>query len=140
MKRIPIYVASRASVPERPAMWRRLRSEGWNITSSWIDEAGEGETASFSELWWRITKEINDSAGVILFANASDFPLKGALVECGIALGMGKRVAVVVDCMLDRSYRPVGSWVAHPLVTLCQDVDQARAEIESQFHPMETAK
>ena len=114
-----VYVASRASVPERPKMWQGLRSQcGWRITSTWIDEAGEGETESFSGLWERIGPEIARADGLILYAEASDLPLRGALVEVGMALGMGKRVAVVVkDMQLEpRSMRPMGSWMAHPLV------------------------
>ena len=53
-----IYVASRASVPARGAMWRRLRSEGWPIVSTWIDEDGEGQTDDFSDLWERIHREV----------------------------------------------------------------------------------
>jgi hypothetical protein len=90
-----VYVASRASIPERPAMWQRLRKQGWNISSTWIDEAGEGETGSFSELWQRITDEIRRSAGVVLYVEPEDLPLKGAYIEIGMALGMGKPVAVV---------------------------------------------
>ena len=53
-----IYIASRASIPERSAMWRQFRDSGIDITSSWIDEAGAGETADFGELWARIMNEI----------------------------------------------------------------------------------
>lgn len=113
------YVASRASVPERGAMWRRFRDDGVLITSSWIDEDGEGETADFSDLWARIDMEIASSDILVLYAELSDFPLKGAIVEAGIALGMGKPVIVCLPDagVLPRSYRPVGSWIAHPLVT-----------------------
>jgi len=99
-------------------MWRRLRREGWQITSSWIYEAGEGETADFEELWLRIEREISHSDALLLYAENGDFPLKGALVEVGIALGMGKPVLICVpDVKLaGRSMRPIGSWIAHPLV------------------------
>jgi hypothetical protein len=116
-----VYAASRASVRARPEMWKRLRDRcGWRITSTWIDEAGEGETQSFSELWERIGLEIARAEGLILYAEASDLPLKGALVECGMALGMGKRVAVVLPGMEiePNSMRPMGSWMAHPLVRI----------------------
>jgi hypothetical protein len=126
-----IYVASRASIPERPAMWRRLREQGWNITSTWIDEAGEGETANFSELWQRITDEIRRSVGVVLYVEPEDLPLKGAYIEIGMALGMGKPVAVVArDMPLDaRNYRPLGSWAMHPLVVLVKDLESARHSV-----------
>lgn len=128
-----IYVASRASVPERPAMWRFLRDEqGWRIVSSWIDEAGEGETADLGELWARIDAEIRGCDGLILYAETDDFPLKGALVEAGIAIGAGKPVAIVLrdPSILDpRSFRPLGSWVKHPRCRLCGSLDEARAWI-----------
>jgi hypothetical protein len=110
------YVASRASIPERPAMWRRWRERGLLITSTWIDEAGEGETADLAELWSRIWREVAASEGVILYAQPEDFPLKGALIECGIALGMGKPVAIMLDAveLEPRSLRPLGSWAKHP--------------------------
>lgn len=54
-----IYVASRASIPERNAMWRHYRDvHKIPIISSWIDEAGEGQTDDFSKLWIRIISEI----------------------------------------------------------------------------------
>lgn len=136
MKQPRIYVASRASIPERPAMWRRLRDQHqWAITSTWIDEAGEGETADFADLWLRIENEIRGSDGLLLFAERNDFPLKGAFIEVGMALGMRKPVAVCLSgppFLEPRSYRPVGSWLMHPRVQLFHTDDtleQARAWI-----------
>lgn len=50
-----LYVASRV---KHAPMWQRERELGAPIISTWIDEAGEGETASMSELWERITREV----------------------------------------------------------------------------------
>ncbi len=128
-----IYVASRASVPERPEMWKRLRSEGWPIISTWIDEAEAGATASFRELWQRIHAEIKESDGIILYAKAEDFPMKGAFIECGIALGMGKPIAVVMPgVILDGGYRPIGTWILHPLVSVFGEISSAREWIAKQ--------
>lgn len=123
------YVASRASVPARPAMWRLLRASGWQITSTWIDEAGEGETADFTELWARVGMEIDAADALVLYAEKSDFPLKGALIEIGMALGMGKPVYVCLpDIVLDaRTDRPVGSWVRHPLVHRIETLGELKA-------------
>lgn len=120
------YVASRASIPERSEMWRSLRVAGWRITSSWIDEAGEGETGSFSELWLRIGREIESSAGLILYAESDDFPLKGALIEVGMALALEKLVYVCLPGVsLDgRTARPIGSWIFHPLVVRVQKLEE----------------
>jgi hypothetical protein len=122
-----IYAGSRASVPERPAMWKRLRSNGAAIVASWIDEAEPGATADLSELWARIQREIKSSDRLILYVEASDFPLNGALVEVGMALGMGKEVWIVAPGveLEPRSLRPLGSWAKHPNVHFCTDINDA---------------
>ena len=130
-----LYVASRASLPERPAMWRALRAAGWRTASTWIDEAGDGQTADFADLWQRIEDEIRASDGLILFAARDDFPLKGALIEVGMALGMRKPVAVVLDgppFLEPRSLRPVGSWLYHGRCQLFGTVSEARNWIAAQ--------
>lgn len=123
----PIYVASRASVPERPAMWRELRRSGWQIVSSWIDEAGVGETDDFADLWDRIVREIASANKVVLYAAQDDFPLKGAILECGIAIGMGKPVIVCLPGVKVEgpSFRPIGSWIAHRGVRRIDSLSQA---------------
>jgi hypothetical protein len=122
-----IYAASRASLPERPAMWQRLRASGANIVSSWIDEAEPGATADLGELWKRIEREIASADRVVLYVEETDFPLKGALIECGIALGMGKEVWIVAPGveLEPRSMRPLGSWAKHPRVHFCTDMNDA---------------
>lgn len=98
-------------------MWLELRAGGVPIVSSWIDEAGPGETENMSELWTRIHAEIDVSAAVVLYAEAGDFPLKGALIEAGIAIGLQKRVVVCLPGVrLDGGHRPIGSWITHPFV------------------------
>lgn len=122
-----IYVASRASVPARGAMWRAFRSEGVLITSSWIDEDGEGQTQSLTDLWIRIHSEIARSHRVVLYAEESDFPLKGAYIETGIALGMNKPITISLPGveLHPKSFRPIGSWIAHPLVERNDDIRAA---------------
>lgn len=117
-ERLAIYVASRASTPERPAMWREYRDRwGANIVSTWIDEAGPGETSDFGELWSRIQGEIRRCDRLVLYAQSDDFPLKGALIEVGMALAMLKPVWVLGNLTLEgRTDRPLGSWIRHPLV------------------------
>jgi hypothetical protein len=130
-----IYVASRASVPERSEMWRKFRAEGWPIISSWIDEAGEGETADYSELWTRIHGELMKSRRLIFYAETRDFPLKGAFVEVGIALGMRIPVCVVLPGVVleGRTDRPIGSWIRHPGVFLFETVQEALEITEEQL-------
>lgn len=128
-----IYVASRASVPERPARWRALRDAGWPIVSTWIDEAGPGQTDDLGELWGRITREVTSAQGVLLHVEPDDFPLKGALIEVGMALSLGKRVGVYAPGveLEERSMRPLGSWAAHPLVRIAPTLQGAREWVES---------
>ena len=46
-------------------MWKKFRSAGYPIISSWIDESGPGETADMGELWERVGKEIASSTAVV---------------------------------------------------------------------------
>jgi hypothetical protein len=126
-----IYVASRASIPERGRMWRDLRASGVQINSSWIDEDGEGETSDWSELWTRIEAEIKRSRALILYAEPNDFPLKGAFVEAGIAIAAGIPVFIVAPSVELGSYgcRPIGSWASHPLVSYADTIGGALATL-----------
>jgi hypothetical protein len=120
-----IYVASRVV---RAPVWKAYRERGIPIVSTWIDEAGDGETGDFGELWQRIRTEIQRSRALVFYAaGVQDFPFKGALVEIGMALAMGKRVyAFLDDVMLDgRTMRPAGSWVLDRNVALCDSLDEA---------------
>lgn len=122
-----IYVASRASLPERGCMWRKFRGEGSPIVSSWIDEDGEGETEDFSELWLRIMGEIRRSGALVLYVEPDDFPLKGALIEVGISIALGLKVIVCAPGveLQGRTFRPLGSWVKHPAVKFENDIVKA---------------
>lgn len=122
-----IYVASRASLPARPAMWRGYRDRGFPIISSWIDEAGEGETASLGDLWRRIDREIDAASVLVLYAEREDFPLKGAYIEVGMALARDIPVLCAFPGVLldPRSARPVGSWLHHPSCQIFITLDAA---------------
>lgn len=128
MLKTGIYIASRASFPQHPANWRKLRDvEGWNVNCTWIDEAGAGETDDFSELWLRIESEIRDAERLILYVEPEDFPLKGALIEAGMALAMGTPVYIVAKGVTIEkpNFRPIGSWVNHPLVKIVDTMEDA---------------
>ncbi len=128
MANVGIYIASRASLPERSAAWRQLRdADGWKITCTWIDEAGVGESSDLGLLWVRIEAEIASSGYLILYVEPEDFPLKGALIEVGMALAHRLPIRVVAPgVVLDpTSFRPLGSWVRHPLVRFCHTMEEA---------------
>lgn len=97
-----IYIASKTRHADR---WRTLRDRvGEPIISSWINEAGEGETSDWTDLWDRCASEASRAAVTIVYHEGDDV-LKGALVEAGAALASGRAVFVVGD--------PPGSWVHH---------------------------
>lgn len=115
-RHLKIYVASRASIPVRAALWRDLRDRhGARIISSWIDEAGEGETEDFTDLWAQVLREVEVCDRLVLYVEGDDFPLKGALIEVGAALALGKTVWVIGRgiALEERSCRPIGSWIHH---------------------------
>jgi hypothetical protein len=121
------YIASRASIPERSAAWRKLRDDGWHIVSSWIDEAGKGQTEDMADLWSRIEREVCGAERLILYVKPGDFPLKGALIEVGMALASNICIFVVApEVELEPwSCRPIGSWMHHPLVTRAHSMEEA---------------
>ena len=130
-----IYIASRAY---RAARWRQLRDiEGWQITSSWIDEAGTGESTDLGNLWTRIEAEIAKSKLLILYVETEDFPLKGALIEVGMALATPIPICIVAPGVVLNpvSFRPLGSWVRHPRVTFCDTLTEAQAHCQSTEVP-----
>lgn len=122
-----IYIASRASIPERSAAWRQLREAGWNISSTWIDATGDSEPDDLGWLWHRIQNEVCSSERLILYVESEDLPLKGALVEVGMALAAGVKVFVVAPGVtIDPvTCRPLGSWAFHPMVTIVADMEAA---------------
>jgi hypothetical protein len=65
---------------------------------------------------------------LILYVETEDIPLKGALIEVGMAIAHRLPIRVVAPgVVLDPvSFRPLGSWVRHPLVTFCDTMVEAR--------------
>jgi hypothetical protein len=122
-----IYVASRV---RHARMWRDKAHAGMPIISTWIYEDGEGETESLSELWERILSEIKNADRLILYIGRDDFPLKGALVEAGMALALNVPVYLVMESGVRESLqypslRPLGSWAMSPGVKWCDSFDEA---------------
>ena len=124
-----IYVASRVHHAD---MWQDLGNR-WPICSTWIDEAGEGETSDLSELWVRIHREIASSNAMVLYVRDGDLPLKGAFIETGMAIACGVPIFAVVNgiTLEPRSLRPIGSWLNHPLVTRCERLFDAMGMAEA---------
>lgn len=86
-----IYIASKT---RHAHLWRDLRGAGAPIISTWIDEAGEGESGDLDDLWERCITESKTCDVLIVYREPEDV-LKGAWVEIGAALAAGKSVHAV---------------------------------------------
>lgn len=125
-----IYVASKTHHADR---WKEARNY-YNIISTWIDEAGPNQTKSLQELWIRILNEIKECDTLVFYLESSNELLKGAFVEAGMAIALDKKVRVILgpSIDLDANFRPVGSWVNHPNVTLYTTFTEAFSGLERQ--------
>jgi hypothetical protein len=114
---IRMYVASKSWYGSK---WQEARTAwaeiGVEIISTWIDESDEGESADMSDLWVRCVEEAS-TCDLLVAYHMPDEQWKGAFVEIGAALAHGRYVYVIG--------RPPGSWVSHPLVTFCENVEDA---------------
>lgn len=130
----PVYVAS---CMHHRGMWRHLRrlwaSHNIHITSHWIDVGDDHVKASPLALaggWIENLRDIERSKVLVCFGEGKD-PLRGALVEAGIAMGQHKPV-IIVDRDVPDSHSPRwGSWQYHPLVMYRATVDDALTAIRA---------
>ena len=77
-----IYVASKT---KHAPIWLSLREQGLPIISTWIDEAGPGESTDLSDLWIRCIREASSATALLIYNEPNDI-LKGGWVELGCAL------------------------------------------------------
>ena len=129
-----IYIASKT---RHAPKWIALRAGGAPITATWIDEAGAGDTLDFSDLWRRCVSEASSGAALILYHEDGDV-LRGALVEAGAALASG-RLVFLVSPVASGDTGPLGSFMAHRLVTRFSTVDQAIAAARAANTPGKVA-
>ena len=116
-RRLKLYVASKSEHgPAWQAMRLPLAEEGVDIIATWVDESGPSESPDLTDLWVRCIDEVKACDLVVAWHNEGE-TWKGAYVEIGAALASGVPVYVIG--------RPPGSWVNHPLVTICADVSDA---------------
>jgi hypothetical protein len=87
-----VYIASKTKHADR---WRFLRDKvGLPIISTWIDEAGAGESHDLSDLWDRCIREASTAQHLILYREPDEV-LKGGWIELGAALASGVTVFAV---------------------------------------------
>jgi len=114
-----IYIASRT---RHASKWLEAQRNGVPVISTWIDEAGPGESASMSDLWRRCINEAGAARALVLYREDGE-PLKGALTETGAALLAGRTVFAV-------GFNGPGdlkefSFLNHHLVVRCDSLEDA---------------
>lgn len=144
-RQIRVYTASKTN---HAAMWLRLRAE-WpevHFTARWPLQvlAGLPETPNFAMQFWQDDLEDVKFADVVLvfaekymepgimYVDDNGQPLKeagewehlrGALVEAGMGIALGKRILVIGDAP------DYGSWQHHPLCDKVDNFEKARTEL-----------
>lgn len=122
--KLRIYTSS--SLHHAP-LWIKL-VEIWTefqFTASWPEIIASGTTddkygPDFSKLFWaKDLIEVRASDCVLCYADPQDTP-RGALIETGACLGLGKPV------MLVGSNTQFGTWQHHPLVYRASELHAAR--------------
>lgn len=105
--------------------WKELRVQQIDVefTSSWPDVAdqeihGTATPKVYEEAWVRNVLDVRQCDAVLVYGGAEDI-LCGALVEAGVALGLGKTVICV------GSSRSFGTWQYHPNVFIAKTVIEA---------------
>lgn len=124
-----IYVASKA---KHGPLWRRLRSGGLPIISTWIDESEPGQTYNWQNLWYRCVEEASTCTILLLYQESPDEKLKGALVETGCALGRG--IPVITVGVHGQTFQN------HRLVTSFNNLHQALIRLEEWKQSEESSK
>ena len=85
-----IHIASKTKHADR---WKKIASVD-PVSSTWIFEAGEGETSDFNDLWLRCIAEASNSKALVAYHEEGEI-LKGAWMEMGAAMACGVPVHAV---------------------------------------------
>lgn len=114
---IKIYVASKVKWRYLWHSWRRNIPSNVQINARWLDVYDVTGDAGCAELWQTIVEDVRDCDALIVLRADGDEQLKGAYIEIGIALALGKPIlAVGLD---DHTFSK------HPLVTCVGSVPDA---------------
>lgn len=118
---IRVYTASKLEQSER---WKQLRVD-WpeiHFTARWPYMVGQLEDSpSNARLFWLDDEADITSADVVLIFAEKHEHLRGALVEAGMAIALGKRVIVVGE------HTDYGTWQYHPAVIRVKTLTHAKA-------------
>lgn len=119
---ISIYPSSKV---KHAPMWRELQQKVPNVffNARWLKRAEKESELSVDDmrhLWMECMQDISSSEALLLYAEDGD-TLRGALVEVGMALAMGKPVVLAMDQKIMRDY---GTWM-HMDVTWTYSIEDA---------------
>ncbi len=124
MKR-SVYIASKTKHAQK---WIELRHYGFNIISTWIDEAGADESTGMEDLCRRCIEESLKCDAMIVYAEPGDI-LKGAFIEMGVALTVkGKPIFIVGEPLQSGSV-----FTHHPTVFKANSVEHALDIINNKY-------
>lgn len=124
---IKIYTASKTKHAQK---WRDLRASGHNVISTWIDEAGEGESSDLHSLCQRCINECEGCDAMIVYREDGDY-LKGAFIEMGIALTGRFRPIVLVGPVLP----PGSAFTKNNRIFLSTSIKGAIRLINNYYNP-----
>lgn len=116
---IKVYMASKMHYA---ADWRAMYSSERNvhIVSRWpfLEPSVEPSSDNAKKFWQDDVADIARADAVVVYAKDDEKP-RGALVEAGIAIGMGKLVALVGE------HPDYGTWRYHPQVINATSIEEA---------------
>lgn len=120
---IRVYTASKLHHRQR---WVSLRSQwpGVTFTARWPDlekdrPSSDDEARSN---WLKDEEDVRKADVVMVYAEDGEH-LRGALIEAGMAIALGKTVLVVGD------HPDFGTWQHHPRVMHAADLDHAHSRL-----------
>lgn len=120
--RLKVYGASKLFYKD---LWKKLYLEWPEIWFTnrwpWVHCGTFPDEAEFARRFWCEDLEDVKSADVVMvYSGSTTDVLRGALVEAGMGLALGKRVVVV------GSNDGFSTWQYHPMVTRVADLAEAR--------------
>lgn len=117
-----VYVASHSDLAIAETILDWAGENYINMIASWPGMllAGVPESSWNAKVFWQLDIEEVKNADVLVVLPASHDPLRGALVEVGVALGADVPVVLVGD------YDSYGSWRHHPLVHKLPDLESVK--------------
>lgn len=119
MTKLKIYCASKLHHAEK---WRQLERQWpkFEFTARWIHMSNFDEsTPKVCSDGWLVDEEDVRKCDVVMVYAYKNEELRGALVEAGMGIGMGKAILLVGESP------SFGTWQFHPQVFKVQDLDAA---------------